>query len=590
MNVGPILYRELRRQSRQGSTYWLRVLGGGLVLMAAFWALSTALVQTSSGTLMSGRPTDGRGLFWGLNKIMAFLIWLLAPALTADCLAREKREGTLGLLFLTPLRGVDVVLGKAASHSFRALLVVVAAYPVLMLPVLLGGIGWADALRMFLLQLAILGLALAAGITASALTRDWLRARLLALGLTGCASGIFSLVYVGSWTLWSRFHTRQLGVRSGGPAGFWALNGRPHETGWTVFWHSLENWAAGQIYPLRTPEWFWRGGGSPSTPTSLWLALAVLAVCWGLVWLAVEFAALGLVKTWRYDAAPPPQNRVTIALTHDRFAVGWHRRRRSGLLDRNPVAWLHHSRWTARIGKWLWCGWAGTNLSLEIAAFPHPVNESFPDRLTYFLVPLVLAIGFSAAASFRQERETGALEILLVTPLSPRTILAGRLRGLAGTFAPALLLLSATVGLAALGHVSIQEPFTTSQIIEIIAATLSIWTGAAGVAVLGIHFGLRSQNVLTAFLKALAGWYFTPYAVGGSLLIFGRLLHWGIWDGVPRERFPTILGTLEVAFWSPILIGVTLTRLGLFGRAWVLGERALAKRLFLTEPKTVDAA
>ena len=102
MNVGPILYRELRRQSRQGSTYWLRVLGGGLVLMAAFWALSTALVQTSSGTLTSGRPTDRRGLFWGLNKIMAFLIWLLAPALTADCLDREKREGTLGLLFLTP--------------------------------------------------------------------------------------------------------------------------------------------------------------------------------------------------------------------------------------------------------------------------------------------------------------------------------------------------------------------------------------------------------------------------------------------------------------------------------------------------------
>lgn len=198
MNVGPILYRELRRQSRQGSTYWLRVLGGGLVLTAAVWTLSTALVQTSSGTLMSGRPTDGRGLFWGLNKIMAFLIWLLAPALTADCLAREKREGTLGLLFLTPLRGVDVVLGKAASHSFRALMVVVAAYPVLMLPVLLGGIGWADALRMFLLQLAILGLALAAGITASALTREWLRARLLAMELTAGASVIFSLVCVGS--------------------------------------------------------------------------------------------------------------------------------------------------------------------------------------------------------------------------------------------------------------------------------------------------------------------------------------------------------------------------------------------------------
>jgi ABC-type transport system involved in cytochrome c biogenesis permease component len=31
----------------------------------------------------------------------------------------EKREGTLGLLFLTPLTGMDIVLGKMACHSLQ---------------------------------------------------------------------------------------------------------------------------------------------------------------------------------------------------------------------------------------------------------------------------------------------------------------------------------------------------------------------------------------------------------------------------------------------------------------------------------------
>src|ERR1044071_9279281 len=43
---------------------------------------------------------------------------VLAPILlTADCVSRERREGTLGLLFLTDLRGIDVILGKLAAKG-----------------------------------------------------------------------------------------------------------------------------------------------------------------------------------------------------------------------------------------------------------------------------------------------------------------------------------------------------------------------------------------------------------------------------------------------------------------------------------------
>ena len=84
--------------SRKRSTFWVRIaaalvavlIGSGFLILAAVWSFGF------------GAATLGKGLF-------ALLTWLnLAAALsaglflTSDCLSEEKREGTLGFLFLTP--------------------------------------------------------------------------------------------------------------------------------------------------------------------------------------------------------------------------------------------------------------------------------------------------------------------------------------------------------------------------------------------------------------------------------------------------------------------------------------------------------
>lgn len=51
---------------------------------------------------------------------------------------------------------------------------------------------------------------------------------------------------------------------------------------------------------------------------------------------------------------------------------------------------------------------------------------------------LSVGISFSAVGTFRRERETGALELILVTPLRVRTIITGRLQGIWLQFAPAI--------------------------------------------------------------------------------------------------------------------------------------------------------
>ena len=77
--------------------------------------------------------------------ILSLFIGVIA---TADCVSSEKREGTLGLLFLTDLKGYDVILGKLAANSLNALYGLVAILPVMGLPVMLGGVTFVEFVKL----------------------------------------------------------------------------------------------------------------------------------------------------------------------------------------------------------------------------------------------------------------------------------------------------------------------------------------------------------------------------------------------------------------------------------------------------------
>ena len=609
MNIGPILQRELRRQSRQWSTYWLRVLGGALVLAACAWgfAVTNTLLQQLPAFASLGNPTGGRGLFIGLNRLMACLVWLIGPLLPADCLDRGKRDGTLGLLFLTPLRAGDVVLGKALSHALRALMVLLAAYPVLMLPVLMGGVGWADGVRMFLLQLAVLGLALAAGVTASALSREWMRAQILALLLTLGASVAFAAIHVGVSTSWQAY-TGGLGTRGagaqGGIAGIW--DGAVIL--WGSFCGSLNLWARQNVFHLLNPIGLWSSGGLPGTSTNVGMALLALILCWGLVGIAVRFAAAGLTRTWLREASPPPpnpMNRAAAALTEERFGLKFLKGGRRRLLDRSPIAWLHGARWTSRVGRLLWAGLASVIVCI---AFTSGINSDWvATSLPFVLVPLVLAVAFSAAASFRGERETGALELILVTPVTPQQMLTGRLRGLWGTFGLALCFLTVALFLG-LAHSldpttdPAAPPWMSSRTRPTLCFELAgIWTAPLGVAVLGLGFGLRWTGFLGAWYRALAAWFLIPYAAPFGLLSLAALSDFCLgtayspweafsdnnWPPQEKSSYPTLIGFMVSTWWWPFMLLVTAVRACFLWWAWRLGTRALAERLFVPKPRNM---
>src|SRR5580700_10820131 len=107
MRFLPIVDRELREGSRRRGTYWLRV-------RVAFQALLVGLGGYVAN-LLQPQFKLGTVMFWGLSGVSLLYCLLAGRRSTADCLSQEKRDGTLGLLFLTDLKGFDVVLGKMAA-------------------------------------------------------------------------------------------------------------------------------------------------------------------------------------------------------------------------------------------------------------------------------------------------------------------------------------------------------------------------------------------------------------------------------------------------------------------------------------------
>ncbi|MDB6053714.1 MAG: hypothetical protein JWN25_1237 [Verrucomicrobiales bacterium] len=134
--IFPVIEREMALASRSRRTYELRM--GVIAIAAIVFVVNMATVQLSKIT--------GTYYFNLIESLL--LLYCVAEGVraTSDCLSEEERNGTLGLLFLTRLRGVDVVLGKMAVQATRSFYVFLGLLPLSGLSLILGGVRATDFL------------------------------------------------------------------------------------------------------------------------------------------------------------------------------------------------------------------------------------------------------------------------------------------------------------------------------------------------------------------------------------------------------------------------------------------------------------
>ncbi len=85
MNATAIIERELREEARRRANFWLRLLAAGIVIVV--------FVAVTVGSTAPGWQL-GMMLFDAIHKSLVAAFWIIVPIMTADCVSREKREGT----------------------------------------------------------------------------------------------------------------------------------------------------------------------------------------------------------------------------------------------------------------------------------------------------------------------------------------------------------------------------------------------------------------------------------------------------------------------------------------------------------------
>lgn len=481
MTVLPIVQRELRVAARRRGTYWVRTVMGAAALGAAGWVILTSYPWFSA-------QEAGQAVLATLSGLVFLYCLLAGLRATADSLSSEKREGTLGLLFLTDLKGYDIVLGKLAATSLNALGGLLAVLPVAAVPLLVGGVTLQQVGRVALVELNTLFFSLAAGMFASALSRDERRAMGLCFAIVaGLTAGVPLVAAAVADRLGLREPPLEWLVPSPGCAMVLAFDPTPSKPQLQAFFSSV-------------------------------------AVMHGLAWLFLIGASWVVPHSWQDKPIDAGRSRWRAAWRWLCHGSAEHRLRlRRRLLEINPFYWVAARDRSRAILIWMFLVISGL---LWLWAW-HTWRQDWLDTPTYIFTGLVLhsvlkwAVASEAAWRLCQDRHSGVLELLLVSPLSVGQIVRGQLRALVRQFAgPAALVLAVDALLLLVERGDEEWVLVWLVGMSVLVADL------VTLSLLGMWLGLTRRSHTRALLANLALVCVVPW----SIFIF-VMTSQGLWPG-----------------------------------------------------------
>ncbi len=397
MTFLPIAERELRVAARKPLTFWTRWAAAvGCLILWFVMALANRRLSIAQFSQM---------LLTAFAVVVFAFALLSGIFLTSDCLSEEKREGTLGLLFLTDLKGHDIVVGKLVATSLLAFFAMLAVFPIMAVPLLMGGVSAGEFWRLVLVLIVTLFFSLGLGMFSSVLNRE---------SRQSMAATLFALILLTAFL-----------------PGLWWLD-------YIIFKRSHFDWLL-----LPSPACAFRAAYDFSYRLSsgkegFWLSLAAILFVGAGSFLA---SALLLPRFWQDKGTIRPQQLGA----SEQAAIHIRSNRCTASID-DPCFWLaSRGQAISRLGGMailvVTGFWACFLFASTLASRS---KESFIISLFAAYALHQLAKYFMAAESTRQlnaDRRSGALELLLVTPLPDRDILDGYASAFGRRFLPLLGLL-----------------------------------------------------------------------------------------------------------------------------------------------------
>jgi len=459
--VSPVFARELVTAPRRTKHYVAR----GVYVAALLMLMGTAwLVLAGSQTIRNygDLARFGAMLFQILAPLQLAVAIFFSALFTASSVSQEKDRKTLVLLLMTELSNFELVVGKLFASLLTVIVLILAAFPVFMSLLLVGGVNVSQIIAAFAVTVAS---AIAAGSLGSTIAL-WREKTFQALAMTALAIvALFAfsevLIYLGSGQIFG-----------GVDLAVWAKILSP--------WRSVvlaTSPAAAQLS-------IW---GIAFRPELLFLVGCLFFA------LVINVVAIYRVRLWNPsrtirqtqltgDTAAGSAN-LKIDATGERENVQQAHRQ----VGTYPVLWREVHTWAygkrvlaVRFGYLLLAFFALWGAHALIATD----NVSIV-MLPFFLMSMFL-VNSQAVTAISTERDMKTLDLLLVTDLTPREFIFGKLIGVF---------------------------FNTKEMVAlpIIACGLLLWWDAIGiedaiymslglfvinlfVAVLGLHCGLIHEN------------------------------------------------------------------------------------------------
>ena len=466
MFAGPIFSREVLTTPRQTRHFLLRC-GYVLGLFVLMYTASQATFGWQQVSSIGEISRFGALLFQLFSLVQLALVLFFAPLFAASRVAQEKDRQTLVLLLMTDLRDRELVFGKLLASLLPVGVLLAASAPVFALIMLLGGvsleqIGWSLAL--------CAATALAAGSWGS-LVAFWREKTFQTLAISVLGLVLF------------------IGVAEAGAG----LLGSDSLIGRYLAYCDPFRAMLLVLDPLAVQP----DGKSASVPALPYVvALCLLAVI-------TNAAAVLRLRVWN-------PSRTFVDPEKEAAAADKAVRSTTRNIWSNPVIWREIC--TKAYGRRVvFIKLAYLALFLFAAAYVHASRESpgelvlgmiSPAGIAFVAVGIValLLVNAQAVTALTTERDAKTLELLLVTDITAREFIYGKIGGVLYNMREAFLL-----PLAGLVWLTTQETLAREHFIYVSLGFLLLVVFAA---MLGLHSGLSFDNSRSAIANSLGTMFF----------------------------------------------------------------------------------
>ncbi len=500
------------------------------------FALATASLGSASLSDLAKKSTQ---VFALISYAQLTMICLLAPVFTASAITQERDSRTYNILLATPLTNTQIVLGTLMSRMYYVIVLLLSGIPVFAITLFYGGVTGMNIALSFAIALST-GLFMGSLAITIAVFR-------LGTGKTVFWFYVFNAVYLLGLFLieWqiapvgplpdTRYTTWLTGIHP-----FLALRSvvQPSTFVTPDLGMVAHLWRPFQLY-LLYPAYAY---------VALTLAGSLLLVGPSAIVLR-RIAQRSDVGLWQY-------------LHHLVFPKAEGRTRRARRVWANPVAWREAAtragvstrgvaRWATVIvgivagGALLYCYHKGLASVVELRRWLVILVR------IEFSVALLVAANTSASAVTR-ERESQTLDLLLVTPITSRYYIWGKLRGLVSFMLPFAAVPALTVLVILLydliyGHIR-TNPIVFPEVVVELPLFLTILIAFA--CMLGLHLSLKWSRTIVAVMVSVGALILLQTVIGACGLAALKIPVFGLIFAAfsPQEGICVLLDPLS---WAP---------------------------------------